>query len=48
MMQDVITQIFGTYTLVDGHTNYGYIAGVVLFSIVLYGILRIVGSLFKR
>lgn len=43
-MIEIVEQIFGTYTLVDGKTNFGYIAGVVIFCIVLYSALRILGS----
>ena len=44
----VIESIFGPYTLVDGATNYGYIAAVVIFSIVLYSALRILGSVIGK
>lgn len=47
-MMSVIESIFGAYTLVDGQTNFGYIAGVVVFCIVLYSVLRIVGSVISK
>lgn len=48
MMQEVIESIFGVYTLVEGKTNYGYIAEVVVFCIVLYGVFRIIGSVISK
>lgn len=47
-MMEVIDSIFGSYTLVEGSTNYGYIAGVVIFCIVLYSALRILGSVIGK
>lgn len=47
-MMEVIESIFGVYTLVDGKTNFGYIAAVVIFCIVLYGVFRIVGSVISK
>lgn len=43
MIMEVVEQIFGVYTPVDGGVNYGYIAGVVIFSIVLYSAFRLLG-----
>lgn len=44
----IMESIFGAYTLVDGHTNYGYIGAVVIFCIVLYSALRILGSVISK
>lgn len=42
-MIDVIRNIFGEYQLVDGQTNFEYIAAVLIFAIVLYSVFRILG-----
>lgn len=42
-MQEIIVDIFGKYELIDGHHDISYIAGVVIFCIVLYSALRILG-----
>lgn len=47
-MIDVIQSIFGEYHLVDGQTNYEYIAAVVIFCIILFSIFRIIGAVVKR
>lgn len=47
-MQEIVQSIFGPYTLVDGNTNYEYIAGVLLFAIVLYSVFRIIGLVFSK
>lgn len=44
----IIESIFGPYTLVEGATNYGYIGAVVIFCIVLYSALRILGSVISK
>lgn len=57
MMMEAITTIFGeytpvVYTLADGTittgVDWGYVAGVLIFSICLYSALRILGTVFKR
>lgn len=42
-MQEIMQNIFGAYTLVDGHTNFEYIGAVLIFSIILYSVFRIIG-----
>lgn len=48
MMKDVMVQIFGTYAPIDGCTDWGYIAGVVIFGICLYSFFRILALAIKR
>lgn len=48
MLRDVMVQIFGVYTTVDGHANYEYIGAVALFGITLYCCFRLAGQVFKR
>ena len=58
-MRDLILTIFGTYTPVldpvSGSVAVGlagvdwpYVSGVLLFALVLYGLLRFLGVMFKR
>ncbi len=47
-MIDVIRNIFGEYQLVDGQTNYEYIAAVVVFCIVLWSVCRFFGSVVSK
>ena len=42
-MMSVIEEIFGVYMPIDGGVNYGYIAAVVVFCVVLYCSFRILG-----
>lgn len=42
-MIEVIRNIFGEYQLIDGKTNFEYIAAVLIFCIVLYSVFRILG-----
>lgn len=48
MMQEVMVQIFGTYTPIDGCADWSYIGGVAIFAICLYSIFRMAGVIFKR
>jgi hypothetical protein len=58
-MRDLIVSIFGTYTpVIDpvsgsvpagfAGVDWPYVAGVFLFALVLYGLLRFLGVMFKR
>lgn len=57
-MIDVIEDIFGRYELIEvyneagelvkAYHDVGYIAAVVIFAIVLYGVIRIIGSVISR
>lgn len=42
-MMEVMESIFGTYSLVDGCTNWQYVGGVAVFCIVLWSVFRIIG-----
>lgn len=48
MMREMMVQIFGTYTTVDGCANWEYIGGVLIFAISLYSLFRFVGMVFKK
>lgn len=48
MMKDVIEQILGTYSPVDGFVDWAYIAGAAVFCICLYSMFRLLGLFFKR
>lgn len=48
MMKDVLIQIFGVYSPIDGCADWSYIGGVIIFSICLYSMFRLLGLVFKR
>lgn len=47
-MIELMQELFGTYTLVDGQTNYEYIGAVLLFAIVLISAFKFLGAVIKR
>lgn len=47
-MRDVMIQIFGVYTPIDGCADWSYIGGVAIFAIALYSVFRLAGMVFKR
>lgn len=57
-MIDIIEDIFGRYELIEVYNeagelvkashDFGYIAAVVIFCLVLYGVIRIVGSVISK
>lgn len=48
MFQNIMVQIFGTYTPVDGGTNWEYVGSVILFGLCLYCTFRLAGQVFKK
>lgn len=48
MMRELMVQLFGTYTTVDGCPNWEYIGGVLLFIVVVYCLFRLVGVVFGK
>ena len=48
MMKDVMIQILGEYSPIDGCADWAYIAGAVIFGICLYSFFRILALVLKR
>lgn len=48
MMKEVMTQILGSYSPIDGSADWSYIAGAAVFCICLYSMFRLLALVFKR
>lgn len=48
MMKEVMSQILGVYSPIDGCVDWSYVAGAAVFCICLYSMFRLIGLVFKR
>lgn len=48
MLRDVAISLFGVYSPIDGQADWSYIASVLVFVVILYGVFKVMGGLFRR